>query len=85
MPLLLGPFVRCRFSATHLVLWLIFAGFTCTEFESDNITVKRELGLLICRTELNTIYTRCAVWPLTLYSENSGVFGDVSRTFLFTK
>uniref|UniRef100_A0A3B5ATY6 Netrin receptor UNC5 n=1 Tax=Stegastes partitus TaxID=144197 RepID=A0A3B5ATY6_9TELE len=30
MPLLLGPFVRCRFSATLLVLWLAFAGFTCT-------------------------------------------------------
>eukprot|EP00064_Thunnus_orientalis_P000118 superscaffoldBa00000006_g118 len=30
MPLLLGPFVRCRSSATLLVLWLIFAGFTCT-------------------------------------------------------
>ncbi|XP_054872814.1 netrin receptor UNC5A isoform X3 [Amphiprion ocellaris] len=30
MPSLLGPFVRCRFSATFLVLWLAFAGFTCT-------------------------------------------------------
>ncbi|XP_022051665.1 netrin receptor UNC5A isoform X3 [Acanthochromis polyacanthus] len=30
MPSLLGPFVRCRFSATLLVLWLAFAGFTCT-------------------------------------------------------
>ncbi|XP_069553070.1 netrin receptor UNC5A isoform X4 [Brachyistius frenatus] len=29
MPLLLGPFVRCRFSATLLVPWLVFAGFTC--------------------------------------------------------
>lgn len=35
MPVLLGPFVRCRFSATRLVLWLIFAGFSCTgEFVS---------------------------------------------------
>ncbi|CAJ1058125.1 netrin receptor UNC5A isoform X4 [Xyrichtys novacula] len=33
MPLLLGPFVRCRFSATLLVLWLVFAGFTCTGSE----------------------------------------------------
>lgn len=30
MPALLGPFVRCRFSATLLVLWLVFAGFTRT-------------------------------------------------------
>ncbi|XP_069027175.1 netrin receptor UNC5A isoform X3 [Embiotoca jacksoni] len=29
MPLLLGPFVRCRFRATLLVPWLVFAGFTC--------------------------------------------------------
>ncbi|XP_029918393.1 netrin receptor UNC5A isoform X1 [Myripristis murdjan] len=29
MPLLLGPFVRCRFSATLVMLWLVFAGFTC--------------------------------------------------------
>ncbi|XP_034545780.1 netrin receptor UNC5A isoform X3 [Notolabrus celidotus] len=33
MPLLLGPFVRCRFSATLLVLWLVLAGFTCTGSE----------------------------------------------------
>ncbi|XP_044062210.1 netrin receptor UNC5A isoform X1 [Siniperca chuatsi] len=33
MPLLLGPFVRCRLSATLLVLWLVFAGFTCTGSE----------------------------------------------------
>ncbi|XP_071314066.1 netrin receptor UNC5A isoform X3 [Trachinotus anak] len=33
MPLLLGPFVRCRFSATLHVLWLVFAGFTCTGSE----------------------------------------------------
>ncbi|XP_072252082.1 netrin receptor UNC5A isoform X6 [Leuresthes tenuis] len=29
MPLVLGPFVRCRFSAALLGLWLVFAGFTC--------------------------------------------------------
>ncbi|XP_047441025.1 netrin receptor UNC5A isoform X5 [Mugil cephalus] len=28
--LLLGPFVRCGFGVTFLVLWLVFAGFTCT-------------------------------------------------------
>lgn len=33
MPLLLGPFVRCRFSATLLLLWLMLAGFTCTGSE----------------------------------------------------
>ncbi|XP_038555926.1 netrin receptor UNC5A isoform X3 [Micropterus salmoides] len=33
MPLLRGPFVRCWFSATLLVLWLVFAGFTCTGSE----------------------------------------------------
>nr|XP_046262765.1 netrin receptor UNC5A isoform X3 [Scatophagus argus] len=33
MSLLLGPFVRCGFSATLLVLWLVFAGFTCTGSE----------------------------------------------------
>nr|XP_020451163.1 netrin receptor UNC5A isoform X4 [Monopterus albus] len=33
MPLLLGPFVRCRLSSTVLVLWLVFAGFTCTGSE----------------------------------------------------
>uniref|UniRef100_UPI0037E8A007 netrin receptor UNC5A n=1 Tax=Semicossyphus pulcher TaxID=241346 RepID=UPI0037E8A007 len=33
MPLLLGPFVRCRFSSTLLVLWLVLAGFTCTGSE----------------------------------------------------
>lgn len=30
MPLLLGPFVRCRLSATLLALWLVLSGFTCT-------------------------------------------------------
>ncbi|XP_063347257.1 netrin receptor UNC5A isoform X4 [Pelmatolapia mariae] len=30
MPLLLGPFVRCRLSATLLALWLVLCGFTCT-------------------------------------------------------
>ncbi|XP_029368066.1 netrin receptor UNC5A [Echeneis naucrates] len=33
MPLLLGPFVRCRFSASLHVLWIVFAGFTCTGSE----------------------------------------------------
>ncbi|XP_039975655.1 netrin receptor UNC5A isoform X1 [Xiphias gladius] len=33
MPLLLGSFVRCAFSATLLVLWLVLAGFTCTGSE----------------------------------------------------
>ncbi|CAK6956463.1 netrin receptor UNC5A isoform X4 [Scomber scombrus] len=33
MPLLQGPFVRCRFSATLLVLWFILTGFTCTGSE----------------------------------------------------
>lgn len=27
MPALLGPFVRCGFSAAPLVLWIVFAGF----------------------------------------------------------
>ncbi|XP_029296934.1 netrin receptor UNC5A isoform X2 [Cottoperca gobio] len=39
MPLLLGPFVRCRFSATLLVLWLVFAGFTCTGSEHATATL----------------------------------------------
>lgn len=30
MPSLLGPFVRCSVGAMLLVLWLIFAGVTCT-------------------------------------------------------
>lgn len=30
MPALLGPFVRCGFSAPLFVLWLAFAGFTRT-------------------------------------------------------
>lgn len=30
MPSLLGPFVRCGFGATLLVLCLVLAGFTCT-------------------------------------------------------
>ncbi|TKS72534.1 Sterile alpha motif domain-containing protein 12 [Collichthys lucidus] len=30
MPVLLGPFVRCRSSATLLVFCIVFAGFTCT-------------------------------------------------------
>ncbi|KAM4554795.1 netrin receptor UNC5A isoform 5-T5 [Odontesthes bonariensis] len=29
MPLVVGPFVRCRFSAALLGLWLVCAGFTC--------------------------------------------------------
>ncbi|KAM3612657.1 uncharacterized protein V6R79_012221 [Siganus canaliculatus] len=33
MPLLRGPFVRWRFSATHLALWLVFAALTCTGSE----------------------------------------------------
>ncbi|XP_058505802.1 netrin receptor UNC5A isoform X4 [Solea solea] len=33
MPLLPGPFVRRRFSAALLVLWLMFAGFTCSGSE----------------------------------------------------
>ncbi|KAM8732587.1 netrin receptor UNC5A isoform 4-T4 [Acanthopagrus schlegelii] len=33
MPSLLGPFVRCGFGATLLVLCLILAGFTCTGSE----------------------------------------------------
>ncbi|XP_076594704.1 netrin receptor UNC5A isoform X3 [Chaetodon auriga] len=33
MPLLRGPFVRRRLSATLLVLWLVFAGFTCAGSE----------------------------------------------------
>ncbi|XP_073342916.1 netrin receptor UNC5A isoform X3 [Pagrus major] len=33
MPSLLGPFVRCGFGATLLVLWLVLAGFTCTGSE----------------------------------------------------
>ncbi|XP_070818478.1 netrin receptor UNC5A isoform X3 [Chaetodon trifascialis] len=33
MPLLRGPFVRRRHSATLLVLWLVFAGFTCAGSE----------------------------------------------------
>ncbi|XP_054647894.1 netrin receptor UNC5A isoform X4 [Dunckerocampus dactyliophorus] len=33
MPLLLGPFVRCRLGETLLVLWLSFAGVTCTGSE----------------------------------------------------
>ncbi|XP_033948903.1 netrin receptor UNC5A isoform X4 [Pseudochaenichthys georgianus] len=39
MPLLLGPFVRCRFSATLRVLWLVFAGFTCTGSEHATATL----------------------------------------------
>ncbi|XP_039668751.1 netrin receptor UNC5A isoform X3 [Perca fluviatilis] len=39
MPLLLGPFVRCRFSATLLVLWLGFAVFTCTGSEHATATL----------------------------------------------
>ncbi|XP_072252081.1 netrin receptor UNC5A isoform X5 [Leuresthes tenuis] len=35
MPLVLGPFVRCRFSAALLGLWLVFAGFTCAGSEHD--------------------------------------------------
>ncbi|XP_041846618.1 netrin receptor UNC5A isoform X4 [Melanotaenia boesemani] len=31
MPSLLGPFVRCRFRAALLVLWLVIADFTCTD------------------------------------------------------
>lgn len=31
MPSLLGPFVRCRFRAALLVLWLVVADFTCTD------------------------------------------------------
>ncbi|KAG7518287.1 netrin receptor UNC5A isoform X4 [Solea senegalensis] len=33
MPLLPGPFVRRRFSAALLALWLMFAGFTCSGSE----------------------------------------------------
>ncbi|XP_027140559.1 netrin receptor UNC5A isoform X3 [Larimichthys crocea] len=33
MPVLLGPFVRCRSSATLLVFCIVFAGFTCTGAE----------------------------------------------------
>ncbi|XP_034088476.1 netrin receptor UNC5A isoform X6 [Gymnodraco acuticeps] len=39
MPLLLGPFVRCRFSATLRVLWLVFAGCTCTGSEHATATL----------------------------------------------
>ncbi|XP_031175431.1 netrin receptor UNC5A isoform X3 [Sander lucioperca] len=39
MPLLLGPFVRCRLSATLLVLWLGFAVFTCTGSEHATATL----------------------------------------------
>ncbi|XP_063732000.1 netrin receptor UNC5A isoform X3 [Eleginops maclovinus] len=39
MPLLLGPFVRCRFSATLRVFWLVFAGFTCTGSEHATATL----------------------------------------------
>lgn len=35
--LLLGPFVHCGFSATFLVLWLVFAGFTCADGELLNL------------------------------------------------
>lgn len=31
MPSLLGPFVRCRDRASLLLLWLVVAGFTCTD------------------------------------------------------
>ncbi|XP_074504374.1 netrin receptor UNC5A isoform X8 [Sebastes fasciatus] len=39
--LLLGPFVRCRFNAAALlvVLWLVFAGFTCTGSEHATATL----------------------------------------------
>ncbi|XP_032383951.1 netrin receptor UNC5A isoform X3 [Etheostoma spectabile] len=39
MPSLLGPFVRCRFSATLLVLWLGFAVFSCTGSEHATATL----------------------------------------------
>ncbi|XP_075337238.1 netrin receptor UNC5A isoform X5 [Odontesthes bonariensis] len=35
MPLVVGPFVRCRFSAALLGLWLVCAGFTCAGSEHD--------------------------------------------------
>ncbi|XP_054453666.1 netrin receptor UNC5A [Anoplopoma fimbria] len=39
MPSLLGPFVRCGFSAALLVLGLVFAGFTCTGSEHATATL----------------------------------------------
>ncbi|XP_031713593.1 netrin receptor UNC5A isoform X3 [Anarrhichthys ocellatus] len=47
MPSLLGPFVRCGFSATLLVLGLVFAGFTCTGSEHATATLPASFSDLL--------------------------------------
>lgn len=51
MPSLLGPFVRCGFGATLLVLCLVLAGFTCTgEFfeQASCLWTKQLINVYVC-------------------------------------
>ncbi|XP_039975659.1 netrin receptor UNC5A isoform X4 [Xiphias gladius] len=65
MPLLLGSFVRCAFSATLLVLWLVLAGFTCTALPVMQVTIDITRQQVEKIFGLDEYWCQCVAWSTT--------------------